>query len=285
MAITPDIVRCVTIDRQPPDLDRRADASGCLYLFDGQRTPGPLRWQTGGLHGQGQPLLTQTALLMLQAGAHDESGPGRGSQIERRRLEDSLIGGPGAIKVSLIAGLQIQIPYPLFERRRPQGNLCCRPIHLGRGPAIDAFVGVVVAVAVVGEFIDMIHDANGRTDIGRREQAKQTFGKTPVTDTLVVLQQRLHQGLRICHLALLDTVLRRVPAIAIIQGDQQRCVRIDVLPPFFLDQLCTELLGRLRQSRAHHRLECFAQRQMFGVKRCPMVIHVRSMATVFGTPT
>ncbi|MNT38816.1 hypothetical protein D3C72_1750250 [compost metagenome] len=104
----------------------------------------------------------------------------------------------------------------------------------------------MIAIAVIGEFIDMLHDANGRTDIGRCVQAKCAFGEAPVTNGLVVRQQRLHQGLRVCHLALLDAVLRRVPAVAVIQSDQQGGLRVDVLSPFFLDQLCTELLGRLR---------------------------------------
>jgi hypothetical protein len=124
--------------------------------------------------------------------------------------------------------------------------LRCRSIHLGRGLAIDAFVGMVVAIAVVGELIDMLHDANGRADIGWCVQAKRAFGEAPVADCLVILQQRLDQGLGTCHLSLLDAVLRRVPAVAVIQGDQQRGLRVDVLPPFLLDQLCTELLGRLR---------------------------------------
>ncbi|MNR28839.1 hypothetical protein D3C85_1461850 [compost metagenome] len=104
----------------------------------------------------------------------------------------------------------------------------------------------MIAIAVIGEFIDMLHDANGRTDIGRCVQAECAFGEAPVTNGLVVRQQRLHQGLCVCHLALLDTVLWRVPAVAVIQSDQQGGLRVDVLPPFFLDQLCTELLGRLR---------------------------------------
>ncbi|MNX97437.1 hypothetical protein D3C86_1298020 [compost metagenome] len=102
---------------------------------------------------------------------------------------------------------------------------------------------MVVAIAVVGELIDLLHDANGRADIGGCVQAKHAFGEAPVADGLVVLQQRLDQGLGTRHLTLLDAVLRRMPAVAVIQGDQQRGWRVDVFPPFLPDQLRTELLG------------------------------------------
>ncbi|MNF80219.1 hypothetical protein D3C84_624560 [compost metagenome] len=54
------------------------------------------------------------------------------------------------------------------------------------GLAIDAFIRLVITAAVVGELIDVFHNAYGRPDIRRRVQAERCFSETPVTHSLIV---------------------------------------------------------------------------------------------------
>ena len=171
------------------------DAGCCIQLSEGQCVPGlPLR-QPARQQRQRHPLLGQTAFLVLQESAHDEGSLGRSPQVARRRTCDLLIRGPGVFKVGLIAGFQIQLPHPLFEVRRPERDLRGRPIDLRHGLPIDAFVSVMVAIAVVSKFIDVLDNANGRADVGRCVKTENGFRETAVTDGLIIGQQRLYQRL------------------------------------------------------------------------------------------
>ncbi|MNF99646.1 hypothetical protein D3C84_825550 [compost metagenome] len=54
--------------------------------------------------------------------------------------------------------------------------------------AIDAFIGVMVAITHIGKLIDMVDQPYLRADIGRRVQAERGFPETPVTHRLIVAE-------------------------------------------------------------------------------------------------
>ncbi|MNO79322.1 hypothetical protein D3C76_704870 [compost metagenome] len=193
LAKHPNIGRGIAIKLQAARRDFQRHPGGCLQLFDHQGFPGLIRWQTGCLHRQGKALFAQALFLTLQPRRHDECRFGRRSQGVRTGSREHLVRRPGVIKIGFIAFPQVQFPYPSLEIRRPQVDLGQRAIGLWNRWAINAFVRLMIAAAMIGEFIDVLDNPHARPDVRWCVQTEGRFSKTSITNDLVIGQKRLQQ--------------------------------------------------------------------------------------------
>nr|WP_223538593.1 hypothetical protein [Pseudomonas sp. BF-R-12] len=100
---------------------------------------------------------------------------------------------------------------------------------------------------MIGELIDALDHPDHGANVGWRVQTECRFSETPVTHGLVVGQQRLQQRTGTRHFPLLDTVFCWMALVVVIKRNQQGCLRLNPLAPFFLDQVFAELVGCLGQ--------------------------------------
>ncbi|VVO22720.1 hypothetical protein PS691_04313 [Pseudomonas fluorescens] len=104
---------------------------------------------------------------------------------------------------------------------------------------IDAFVILMIAIAFIGELIDMFDDLHRLPDRWRGVKAEGSFAKTVIGHSLVIAQQGLDQRLCTANAALLYTVDRGMAVIVVVEGRQLRGQGGDVGTPLVPDQLRT----------------------------------------------